>query len=164
MIVCVDVDYRAHVAVTGCVGIRQWIDAAPAFEHAARRAVEAEPYVPGSFYRRELPCLLDALKDIPRPDVVVVDGFVWLGPDRPGLGAHLHAALHRSVVVIGIAKGAFRGASPAVKVLRGKSTQPLFVTAAGMDANDAADAVRSMHGSFRLPTIVKRADRLARDS
>jgi len=47
-------------------------------------------------------------------------------------------------------------------VLRGDSSRPLFVTAAGMNADGAAELVRGMHGLHRLPTLLKRADQLAR--
>ena len=40
--------------------------------------------------------------------------------------------------------------------------RPLFVTAAGMPAADAADLVRRMAGRYRLPDAPRRADTLAR--
>ena len=40
--------------------------------------------------------------------------------------------------------------------------RPLFVTAAGMPAADAADLVRRMAGRYRLPDALRRADTLAR--
>ncbi len=63
--------------------------------------------------------------------------------------------------MIGVAKTRFAGAE-AVAILRGRSHQPLFVTAAGLDARRAAELVRGMHGPHRLPTLLKRADQLAR--
>ena len=47
-------------------------------------------------------------------------------------------------------------------VLRGDSSRPLFVTAAGMNPHGAAELVRGMHGPHRVPTLLKRADQLAR--
>ncbi|HYH68074.1 MAG TPA: endonuclease V [Urbifossiella sp.] len=116
-------------------------------------------YEPGSFYRRELPCLLGVLALGPRPDVVVVDGYVWLAGDVPGLGAHLHAAL--GGVVVGVAKTRFASAA-AVEVCRGASRSPLFVTAAGAAAEVVAAWVAKMHGPYRVPTLLKRVDALAR--
>lgn len=46
---------------------------------------EIAPYQPGEFYRRELPCLLAVLACGPVAEVIVVDGYVWLGPERAGL-------------------------------------------------------------------------------
>lgn len=165
MIVALDVDYRPNLAVTACVGFADWSEGVALFEQVSRRPVEAAAYEPGAFYRRELPCLLDAIGGLAsRPSVVVVDGYVWLGPERPGLGARLHAALNGDVAVVGVAKGPFRGATTAIEVLRGRSRQPLYVTAEGMDCRVAADAVRAMHGPHRMPTLLKRVDRLARDA
>jgi deoxyribonuclease V len=49
-------------------------------------------------------------------------------------------------------------------VMRGGSTRPLCVTAVGIDAGLAAAGVARMAGHHRTPTILKRVDRLARDS
>jgi deoxyribonuclease V len=76
------------------------------------------------------------------------------------LGAHAHAEF--GIPVIGVAKSRFRTATHAVPVLRGSSVRPLFVTAAGMPAADAADLVRRMAGRYRLPDALRRADSLAR--
>jgi deoxyribonuclease V len=97
-----------------------------------------EPYEPGSFFRRELPCLLSMLRLPPSlPEIVVVNGYVWLpSPLRPGLGAYLYEALGRRAPVIGIAKTAFAGAhscEAVARVFRGDSRNPLFVTAVGIE-------------------------------
>jgi deoxyribonuclease V len=161
---CVDVDYRGDDAVAGCVLFRDWADAAPAGQLAHWvRGVQA--YVPGEFYRRELPCLLAVLADVAEPlELVLVDGYVWLEDEaRPGLGAHLYEALGRRVGVVGVAKTRFAAARLAVPVVRGHgATRPLFVTAAGMDVREAALAVRRMHGAHRLPTLLKAVDSLCR--
>lgn len=163
MIFCVDVDYQTGVATTAIVGFQDWPDACPSSEAVYRSHAEAAPYEPGQFYKRELPCILDALQRVRAPiETVVVDGYVWLGPERPGLGARLHAALGGGVAVVGVAKRSFHGATDAVPVTRGESQQPLLVTAVGMDAQAAAAHLRQMHGAFRLPTLLKHVDRLAR--
>ena len=61
-----------------------------------------------------------------------------------------------------MAKSWFRTATHAVPVLCGSSARPLFVTAAGMAAADAADLVRRMTGRYRLPDALRRADTLGR--
>jgi deoxyribonuclease V len=63
--------------------------------------------------------------------------------------------------VIGVAKSAYRTATHAIPVLRGTSSRPLFVTAAGLPRDDAADLVRHMSGRFRVPDALRRADALA---
>lgn len=115
-------------------------------------------------YRRELPYLLEVLARIEQPDalnIVVVDGFVWLGPQRPGLGARLHEALGGRVAVVGVAKTAFQGA-PVEEVQRGTSKKPLYVTAIGLDPQLAAAGVHDMHGEHRIPTLLRQVDRIAR--
>jgi deoxyribonuclease V len=160
VIVAIDVDYREKEAVAACVGFRAWADAASAFERVVRVEGEAAAYEPGKFFTRELPFVLAALRALEDvPDVVVVDGYVMLGATKRGLGAHLHDAIGRPVV--GVAKNEFIGA-PAERVVRGSSKKPLFVTAIGMAAADAAAAVRSMHGPHRIPTMLARTDALCR--
>lgn len=120
------------------------------------------PYRPGEFYLRELPALHAVLDGLRGMALLVVDGYADLDPaGRPGLGAHAHAEF--GVPVIGVAKTAFHTATHAVPVLRGASTRPLYVTAAGMARADAADLVRRMAGRHRLPDALRRADTLARN-
>jgi deoxyribonuclease V len=163
LIVCVDVDYRDEIAVAAGVWFRGW-PAREAETEAVTTCREIAPYQPGEFYRRELPCLLAVLARGPAADVIVVDGYVWLGPERAGLGAHLHAALGGRTAVVGVAKSRFAGATDAVPVYRGGSRSPLYVTAAGAGAEEAAGWVASMDGPYRVPSLLKRVDRLARTS
>jgi deoxyribonuclease V len=97
-----------------------------------------------------------------RPSTVLIDGYVWLGPEKAGLGAHLHQALGGLVPIVGIAKTRFAGATPVREVARGQSSLPLFVSAIGLDVEEAAEKVRTMHGPHRLPTLLKRVDQLCR--
>jgi deoxyribonuclease V len=172
MILCLDVDYRADATVTGCVGIRDWTDAAPTLERARSVTGAQAPYEPGSFYLRELPHLVAMIGAVGASagaiSGVVIDGYVWLAVDRPGLGARLHGHLVETcgvdVPVVGVAKKAFRDNDCAIPIVRGGSVRPLYITAIGIDATVAAARVLSMHGAHRLPTMLKRVDRLARDA
>jgi deoxyribonuclease V len=120
-----------------------------------------EPYRPGEFYQRELPPLRAVIPATDELTLIVVDGYVDLDPDgRPGLGAHVHTEFR--VPVIGVAKTAFATATHAARVLRGQSSRPLYVTAAGMTIADAAVLVTEMAGRFRMPDALKTVDRLAR--
>jgi deoxyribonuclease V len=164
MIACLDVDYREPVAYAAGLAFHAWPDAAPAIENVVP-VVGVHPYQPGRFFRRELPCLLAVLRELPPMAVVVLDGYVWLdGVSVAGLRAHLHQALTGKVAVIGVAKTRFAGAEAAAELVRGRSTRPLFITAVGMSAQEAAEHVRSMHGPGRIPTLLKRVDRLSRQA
>jgi deoxyribonuclease V len=163
MIACVDVHYEGPGARAACVLLRGWGDGDAAAEIVVP-VDRVEPYEPGRFYRRELPCLLAVLGRVTEPvEVVIVDGYVWLQDGTtPGLGAHLYEALGRHTPVIGVAKTRFEGASAAVEVVRGDSRRPLFVTAAGVGLEDACRRIHEMHGPFRLPTALRRVDQLCR--
>jgi deoxyribonuclease V len=162
MIACVDVDYRETGAVAACLLLRNWSDEVPVAELVETIAA-VEPYEPGQFYKRELPCLLAVLRRVSEPlDVVIVDSYVWLADGTtPGMGAHLWEALGRTVPIVGVAKTQFLSA-PAREVLRGESQRPLYVTAVGIDVETVAARVREMHGPYRIPTALKRVDQLCR--
>jgi deoxyribonuclease V len=122
---------------------------------------EVAAYQPGSFYKRELPPLRAVLAGVDDVGLLVIDGYVDLDPEgRPGLGAHAHEEFR--IPVIGVAKTRFASATHAVPVLRGNAARPLYVTAAGLPAADAADLVRTMAGKYRLPDALRRVDALAR--
>lgn len=158
MIACVDVDYRPDRVVSARVDLRAFTDDVPSSEHVIVSSDPPANYEPGAFYLRELPYLLAILS--PVPDLVIVDAHVWLAGDDPGLGARLHERIARPV--IGVAKQPFRGQTRAIPVHRGASKHPLIVTAIGVDPREAAENVRVMHGPHRIPTSIKRADRLSR--
>ncbi len=162
MIICLDAAYGDGFAAGCAIAFR-------AIDSDAYQAVYTDytrgtfPYIPGRFYLRELPVLIRVLKQVTeRPGLLVVDGYVRLPGKRPGLGMHLFQTLGGNIPVIGIAKNPYRGHSFCNKVLRGNSRRPLYVTSAGVKEAEAADMVRQMSGSFRLPDMVRAADRFAR--
>ncbi|PRP93602.1 endonuclease V [Enhygromyxa salina] len=171
MIACIDVDYRQAadgeptVAIAACVVLQSWL-ASEAVAEVVHRIDSVPVYVPGEFYRRELPCVLAVLEQVvQRIHLVVVDGYVVLDEAGTlGLGGHLHAALGGDVAVVGVAKSPFRGNEAAIEVVRGEGKRPLYVTALGVEPAVAAEDLRRMHGRFRLPTMLKRVDRLCRDA
>ncbi len=163
MIACIDVGYREDTARAACVTFEDWEDAKPLGEHILD-IDQVEPYVPGQFYRRELPCVTAVLNELSiAPDIIVIDGYVWLDDDgRKGLGVHLYEALDETTPILGVAKTRFATATNAVEILRGSSDRPLLITSMGMDQDEAADCIRRMHGSNRIPTLLKRVDQLSR--
>jgi deoxyribonuclease V len=162
VIVAVDVQYEEGLARAAGVGFDAWTDAKERASKILTREVPAD-YQPGHFFERELPCILPVLRaflDEGPVSLVLVDGYVDLGPERPGLGRVLFDTLERRIPIVGVAKTSFHDA-PARSVLRGASKSPLFVTAT-FDVDEAARRVQEMAGQFRIPTLLKRVDRLAR--
>ena len=154
-----DVAYQHEVARGACVFSPTWTAQFPQRQFTVLRTPIA-PYVPGAFWERELPVLTLLLEGC-HPEIIVVDGYVWLDANgRKGLGAHLYDA--KGIPVVGVAKTAFEGSAFAERVVRGASGRPLWVTAVGLDPIAAAEAVRSMHGAHRLPTLLHHVDHLAR--
>jgi len=157
------VDVQYHDDGTARAGGVTYAD--PAFTALVEDTVvdldHVEPYVPGEFYRRELPAIRAVLARRPLPDLLIVDGYVDLDPDgRPGLGARVHAEW--DIPVVGVAKTAFHAATHAIPVRRGEASRPLYVTAAGLPREEAAEMVAAMAGRYRLPDALRRVDALAR--
>jgi deoxyribonuclease V len=163
MIVCLDVGYFGENAIAAAVGFHHWGAETACWENQVHLSNIA-PYVPGSFYQRELPCLKAVLDTVPEAiDCVVVDGYVWLdAAGKAGLGGHLYQALGQTIPVIGVAKTRFKSATTAQEVLRGKSQSPLFVSCVGIESEAAIAAIQKMEGEHRIPTLLKRVDRLSR--
>lgn len=160
LILVMDVDYRdGNIGVAAGVRFIGW-DADTALNQSVVVCHDIAPYVPGAFYQRELPCLLKVLNSWEKPDFIVVDGYVWTGEGKMGLGAHL--AIETTAEVIGVAKTQYAGA-PSCEVLRGESIKPLYVTAGSIDADQAGAYIKQMHGHHRLPTMMKLVDRICRD-
>ena len=166
MILAVDAQYNGDGVTTGKVAgvLCEGWDFPDIIETHVFHVTDVAPYEPGSFYKRELPCLKAVLTRLKGnlPDIIIVDGYVDTSPGHPGLGRRLFDELEGKVVVIGVAKTAFYGAEH-VEVLRGTSQRPLYVTAAGMDVSEAAERVRAMQGKYRIPEMLKTVDSLARE-
>jgi hypothetical protein len=93
--------------------------------------------------------------------LLVVDGYARPPPlGRPGSGTHAHADF--GVPVIGVAKSRLRTATQAVLVLHGSSARPLFISAAGMPAVDAAELVQYVTGRRPAAHALRRACTRAR--
>lgn len=158
--VAVDVNYAGDTCRAAAVAAHDPRFSRVAWTQTALLRVAA-PYRPGEFYLRELPPLRAVLPEPRELAVIVIDGYVDLDPEgRPGLGAHIHAEY--GVPVIGVAKTAFRSATQAAQVRRGRSSRPLYITAAGIPITEAATTVAEMPGAHRIPDALKLTDRLAR--
>jgi deoxyribonuclease V len=161
LIAAFDVQYLADGrASAAAVLFHDYKDPRPA-QMITQSIPDAADYIPGQFCKRELPCILKLIERIGPPiDEIVIDGYVSLDT-RPGLGQHLFESLGCRVPIIGVAKSKFAGSS-GTEVLRGRSRRPLFITSAGTDQRAASERIRTMRGPYRIPTLLKLADRVAR--
>lgn len=163
MILAVDVHYEAGCAVVAGVAFESWTD--DEFEASYVSSInQVSNYIPGQFYKRELPCILGLLTEHKlAPAIIVIDGYVYLdGLSKPGLGWYLYDALQRRVKIIGVAKNPFTGITAQHAVFRGKSKKPLYVTCVDMQLPVAKQSIASMHGKYRMPTMLRMADQLSR--
>lgn len=166
MKIVMDVGYDGTKANAASVAFQNWTNDTPI--HSNKIIINnIADYEPGQFYKRELPCLIQSLKhyDLDKIDTIIIDGFVWLNSDKKaGLGAYLFEALDKKIPIIGVAKRKFHGENVFMKTVeRGKSKNPLFITAEGIELNEAALHIKSMHGNYRIPTLLKEVDRLSRE-
>ncbi|BBG65570.1 endonuclease V [Hydrogenimonas sp.] len=163
MILAIDVSYHRNGAtVAGVAFSDRFCKKEVAVFRSRLNSVEE--YIPGSFFKRELPCILHLIsKYTLSPDMILIDGYVFLDEKgRPGLGKYLFDALEKSVPVIGVAKSRFKTIPDETAIYRGRSRSPLYVTSAGVSLNEAKEFVMSMYGDFRIPYMLKKADRIAR--
>jgi deoxyribonuclease V len=161
MKIAIDVFYKENSAKIVAVVFEKWEDEFP--QKIVIKEIEPiYPYIPGEFYKRELPCLVEILLDfdIDNIDVIIIDGYVYLDDaSKPGLGAYLYEYLNKNIPVIGVAKTTFHLNIKSVKdVYRGKSQKPLYVTSIGIDLDDAANHIQNMYGEHRMPYLLKLVD------
>lgn len=119
-------------------------------------------YESGKFYKRELPCIIDFLSEVDLKiiDTIIIDGFVYLNDEyEKGLGYYLFEHLNKLIPIVGVAKSNYyKNEKNTIKILRGNSKRPLFISAVGMDLVIAADSIHHMHGTHRIPNLIKEVD------
>ncbi len=161
----VDVQYIDNTAYVAMGLFEEW--SSDTFAKVIVDKIEnVADYEPGSFYKRELPCILSVLGGVTvKLEYIVIDGFVQLSDKKMGLGMHLYNALDKNIKIIGIAKTKFQGSENVVrKLVRGNlASNPLFITSVGISLDEAEKIVRDMHGKARIPTLASAIDRHARD-
>lgn len=165
MILAFDTYYFDNKAKTVCVEFTDWNDSNYKFQTEITDNIKE--YIPGEFYKRELPCIISLLNkyDLKNIEVIIVDGFVYLNDENKfGLGGYLYEKLDRKIPVIGVAKTNFATILKNKKsLLRGESKKPLFITAIGIELKDAVQKIQNMDGEFRIPTLLKELDRLTKE-
>jgi deoxyribonuclease V len=166
MILAFDTYYFEDKAKTVCISFENWSDPVPSgIEVEVMEGISE--YEPGSFYKREMPCILSLLKryNLKDVDLIIVDSYVLLDDaGKLGLGGHLYEHLDRAIPIIGVAKSRFNSNILNVKeLLRGDSIKPLYISAIDIDLEEAYNLVQSMHGSYRMPTLLQILDAKTRE-
>jgi deoxyribonuclease V len=164
MILAIDVQYDNDRAVAAGVMFETWSDQSPIQEYTSL-CDDIADYEPGSFYKRELPCILKLLQDHDlKPHTIVIDGFVYLdSSNKAGLGKHLYTSINETIEIVGVAKSKYPSVSSEWEVFRGDSKKPLYVTTTSTDLDSVKELVLNMDGKYRIPTLLKRADQLCRE-
>jgi deoxyribonuclease V len=166
MILAFDTYYYENKAKTVCLSFEDWNNE-DKFEIYTETLFEIEEYVSGEFYKRELPCILSLLSkiDLKKVDLIIIDGFVFLDDENKfGLGAYLYEELNKEIPIIGVAKRDFATIEKnRIKLYRGKSENPLFITSIGIELDVASKKIGEMNGEFRMPTLLKEVDKLTKE-
>lgn len=159
MILAFDAYYEEAQSRLACVQFESWTDSEPV-EVYTQTYPKAEAYEAGSFYKRELPLIINMLASFELDQIayIIVDGYVLLDQNgRLGLGGYLYEKIEKKVPVIGVAKNYFAG-SAGEELLRGNSKKPLYITSLGIPQLVAAGLIKDMHGDFRIPTLLRIMD------
>ena len=179
--IAIDVYYfDNNLAKAVGVVFNDWEDQSPS-EVIEAWPTEFGPYIPGEFYKRELPCIMSIIEKIPdlgEYDAIILDGFAHLPSSwTDGLGMKLEAELSKRGIlnrkdqikpgIIGVAKSKFSGADQfpgTVEVYRGTAKTPLYVNTTGYEysADDAAKIIKRMYGTSRIPDLLKILDKLTK--
>lgn len=163
MIIAIDVHYKDSTASSVAL-LFKWEDDNP--REVIHEELEGfDEYIPGEFYKRELPCVEALMKkiDTKNIDALIVDGHVFTDNETYGLGGYAWEALNKEIPVIGVAKRSFHSNKDTViEVYRGSSKNPLYVSAIGIEKEKAAELVQNMKGEYRIPTILKELDKLTK--
>lgn len=165
MILAIDVYYYENNTAKAVGVLFNWNDRE--FSKVVTKYVDhVEPYVPGQFYKRELPCVLEIIKEVSLQDLdaIIVDGHVYVDTHNFGLGGYVWKALNQQIPVIGVAKSPYyANAATVAEVCRGESKYPLYVSAIGLELKQAQGYIQNMSGKYRIPDILKVLDRLTKE-
>lgn len=161
IVACFDVYYYKDYARACCIVFSK--DEEEIISKYIEEIEGIEEYVSGQFYKRELPCILKVLDKVKENiDIIITDSFVWVDGYKDGLGAYLYKYIDCKIPVIGVAKSYLKGSTSCLEIYRGQSSNPLYVSAIGIDLNYSAELIKNLKGDFRIPDILKKVDKLSR--
>ena len=174
MILALDSYYKDDICNTSLVVFEKTSDVAKYTDTIYTKVTS--PYIPGKFYKRELPGIKKILKKFikEQPELwrqihaVVVDSYITLkvaNKKWDGLGGYVEKFLNKieqHKIIYGVAKSKFGDCEDiSCKVFRGKSKNPLYVQTTGAPIV-AGYQILQMHGKNRIPTMLKLVDQLSR--
>jgi deoxyribonuclease V len=175
-----DVSYRRAENVFFSAAVLLNIPAMTVNQSFSATGTTPFPYVPGLLSFREIPPLLPLLEEMPRPDLIIVDGHGIAHPR--GLGLACHIGLITWVPTVGCAKNLLTGqcdkpgpvqgdTSPIILndktvgfALRSKKNcKPLYISPGHLlDPEEAVKAVLTGLKGYRLPEATRLADRISK--
>lgn len=166
MKLAIDVHFDSTGAQAAALAFDDW-DAPEPTRSFTSRIAQVEKAARGELDLRALPCMLQLLREHglgpAMIELILINGPVHLdAQETPGLGRHLFHALGGLCPVIGAAKTAPAGTPEQFEVQREEYARPLIVTCVGIDLGAAKARLRAMHGSKRVPTLLKWVTRLAK--
>ena len=149
---------------------KEWTDREPE-KIVSCHTKNFSPYIPGQFYKRELPGILELLSQVKLEeyDAIILDSYIDLvdketGEIIEGLGRHLinslieNKKLHPGLNIIGVAKSKFgKTGKISEAVLRGKSKKPLWIQSL-RSVKEVRNNIQGMFGENRLPSMLKTLD------
>ena len=176
----VDAGFEQNGSVTRAAVVVLQLPELTLLEQAIAYRPTTFPYVPSLLSFREMPTVLDALKQLTiEPDLILCDGAGIAHPRRLGIASHLGLLIDKPT--IGIAKSRLLGTHAELSdhkgawvplmdrgerigaVLRSRTgTKPLFVSAGHrISLETAVSYVLQCTPKYRLPETTRLADRLA---
>ncbi|UCG38990.1 MAG: endonuclease V [bacterium] len=178
----VDVSYRRADRACLAAAVLMELPGLALLRTRVERSPLSFPYVPGLLSFREIPPLLPILKEMPRPDLIIVDGQGIAHPR--GLGLASHIGLITGVPTVGCAKSLLVGRCEEpgrekgdhAPIIYGRRTvgyalrsregcRPLYVSPGHLlHPLEALKAVTMCLGAYRLPEPTRLADRLSREN
>ncbi|CAL2076327.1 Endonuclease V [Tenacibaculum sp. 190524A05c] len=165
MIIAIDVHYR-ELAKTVAISFKDW-ESEEVMNIKQSFSNYSSEYISGEFYKRELPCIEGILNEFNKTEIelIIIDGYVTLNEEgKFGLGAYLFEKLNSQIPIIGVAKKKFSEASNnQIKIYRGISKNPLFITSIGIDLKKSAYLIKNMKGKYRIPDLLKLVDQKSKE-
>ncbi len=140
------------------------------------------PYIPTYLSYREMPVLLELLKEVERPDAIMVDGNGYLHPRNLGLASHLGVVT--DIPTVGVAKSLLLGEvdgnithsypiSPVFhsgKVVgyaflsSSRAKNPIYISAGHRMSQDTALELVKRYSIYKIPEPVRHAHASANET